>query len=235
MQIGDLVSNLPPSASAAASLPSPVQVGGPAPPGPCFPLHAVLGAAGRGCPLPQALFPPPFQRAFPSSFTTSAFSAGGLVVPQVHLHQQAHAAGLRDVQHRPPGRLRGPLQLQARRNRAVEDPAGAGGDPAVPTGTGARAAATLPLPLPGRIGPRQGWKASRGRADPAPCWEAGTKPRVAAKRGCCSPFLVPRQGRRCLPLGAGLDDVLCCERGVRWCLFGVVTAGPAACCHLTGL
>lgn len=74
MQIGDLVSN--PSASAAASLPSPVQVGGPAPPEPSVPctLFWVL--------LAPVLSPSPFQRAFPSSSPPPCSQQAGWSCPK---------------------------------------------------------------------------------------------------------------------------------------------------------
>uniref|UniRef100_A0A8B9ZDX2 Sharpin PH domain-containing protein n=1 Tax=Anas platyrhynchos TaxID=8839 RepID=A0A8B9ZDX2_ANAPL len=148
---------------------------------------------------PSSLVPLSFPTRFPQLLTCPVFSAGGLVVPQVHLHQQAHAAGLRDVQHRPPGGLRGALQLQARRNGALEDPAGAGGDPAVPTGTGAHGpawgAAALPLCLcragfvPGRAGRRLVGERILRRAG------SGHKTTGSSKKGLLQPLNHPLVGQ----------------------------------------
>lgn len=66
-------------------------------------LSPSLGGAGEGCMLP--LHPTALPSLSPKHFSwllhLLCVPAGGLVVSKMYLHQQAHAAGLRDVQHGP--------------------------------------------------------------------------------------------------------------------------------------
>lgn len=70
------------------------------------------GYWGRLDPPTTSHPPASFCKVFPWLLHPPRVPTDGLVVSHMHLHQQAHAAGLRDVQQRPARRLRGPRRLR---------------------------------------------------------------------------------------------------------------------------
>lgn len=189
MQIGDLVSN--PSASAAASLPSPVQVGGPAPPEPCaprapFPLHAVLGGGH-----PPVSFSSPFQRAFPSSSPAPCSLQAGWSCPKCTFINKPTRPGCEMCSTDRPEDYVVPCSYKPDETelwRIQQEQEGILQYQQVPGPTAWPGEQPLsPCASAGQDLSLAGLEGVSWASGSCAVLGVGTKPRVAAKRGCCSP------------------------------------------------